>query len=187
MSFKQFLTELKKVKAYAFDVDDTLLKTDATVKVLDKSGEIVTKLTPQGFNTYKLKDGETYDFSDFVSKDVLNNTAMKTDYFKIAQNVNNAVERGDSNSEIYIITARPDSFKTHLFDFLKRNGLSTLKSKNVFTVGGKTSTLTLAQLKKSVLKRLKKQHSIVSFYDDDDKNIDLAKELKTIKTHKVKV
>ena len=59
---------------------------------------------------------------------------------------------------------------------------------NIYTVGGKQdSGLTIAQLKKISLKNIKKRHSEVKFFDDDDANIDLAKELKTIKTQKAKV
>ena len=187
MGFIDFLEEGKKTKAMVFDVDDTLLTTKSKIKVVDSNGKVVNQLSPQDYNTYKLKKDETYDFSDFRSAEVLKNTAQKTVYWQVAQNVNDAVKRGDSNTEIYILTARPDTFKSDLYRYLKTIGLDTLKMNNVFTVGDRGASLSIAQLKKISLKHIKKNHSEVKFFDDDDANIELAKELKTIKTQKANV
>ena len=186
MGFKQFIEESKKAKAYVMDVDDTLITSNAKIKVLDKSGEDIKSLTPQEYSTYKLKNGEQFDFSEFRDKKVLVTTAKKTDYWQVAQNVNDAVKRGDSTSVLYILTARPDAFKKDLYNYLKSSGLDTLKMNNVYTVGDRGADLSVAQLKKISLKHIKKKHSEVSYFDDDTKNIELANELKTIKARQVK-
>jgi len=47
-----------------FDIDDTLFHTTAQIAVV-KDGETIAKLTNNEFNTYKLGDGESFDFSEF--------------------------------------------------------------------------------------------------------------------------
>lgn len=188
MSFKTFLELLRtEPTAYVFDVDETLVKTDAKVWVVDANGEKFKPLTPQEFNTYKLKKGEDFDFTDFGSGDILKNTAKKTQYWKVAQNISDAISRGDSNSVLYILTARPYQLEQELYQYLFRNGLKALKQKNVHAVGDTSTTKTVAQLKQDILSDIKKNHGEVVFFDDDTKNIELAKALKTIKTRHVKI
>lgn len=185
MKFKQYLNEFKKeTKSYAFDVDDTLVTTDSKVHVF-KGDEKVKSLSPQDFNEYKLGKGENFNFDDFSSNDIIVKTGKKTSFWSVAQNINDAIKNGKSNSVLYIITARPTEAKKGLYDFLVNQGLSELKLKNVFTVGDKGTPV--SSLKKMVLKNLKKKHTEVTFFDDDTKNIELAKELKTIKARKVKI
>lgn len=187
MSFKSFLLEFKKEhKGYVFDIDDTLLKTDSKIFV-NKDGKKIKSLTPEQFNTYKLSKGEEFDFSDFISNDTLVATGKKTDYWQVAQNVNNAIKNGTSKSTIYILTARPAVAKKGLHAFLVKNGLSELKLDNVFNIGGRSPSSTIAQLKKMVLKQVKKKHKEVTFFDDDPKNIALANELKKVKSRLVKI
>jgi hypothetical protein len=49
-----------------FDIDDTLFYTTAEIKVM-VGNQCVRTLTSSEFNTYKLKPGERYDFSEFRS------------------------------------------------------------------------------------------------------------------------
>jgi hypothetical protein len=187
LNFKDYLTEFKQEnKSYVFDIDDTLVTTDAKIHVIS-GNEKVTSLTPEDFNTYKLQDGEEFDFSDFSSTDILHSTGKKTKYWQIAQNVNDAIKRGSSKSSMYVLTARPPSAKKGLHSYLKSLGLSELELKNIYTVGDRGATMTVAQLKKTVLRQIKKHHKELTFFDDDTKNIDLANELKSIKAVKVKV
>ena len=189
MGFKTFLETMRnKPTAYCWDLDDTLVKTDAKIIVLDSlSGDIKRKLSPHEFNTYRLGKDEDFEFSEFSSGDILKNTAKKTDYWKVAQNISDAISRGDSNSVLYIITARPYTLEKELYEYLFRNGLKALKQINVHALGGKDDGVTIAQHKKDVLADIKKKHGEVVFFDDDTENIELAKALKTIKTRHVKV
>ena len=56
---------IKENKAFVFDFDDTLAFTDAKVHVLSPTRLVRKGLTPQEFNSNKLREGESYDFSDF--------------------------------------------------------------------------------------------------------------------------
>ena len=57
---------MTKTKAFVFDFDDTLAFTDARVHVLSPcKSQVMASLTPQEFNSVKLRKGESFDFSDF--------------------------------------------------------------------------------------------------------------------------
>jgi FMN phosphatase YigB (HAD superfamily) len=54
----------KSNRILLFDVDDTLIHTTAQIGVL-KNGKLLKKITNDEFNEYKLKPGESFDFSEF--------------------------------------------------------------------------------------------------------------------------
>ena len=54
-------------KLYAIDVDETLFKTNASVKVIEE-GKVVNSLSNSEFNTYKLKLNQTFDFSFLLAR-----------------------------------------------------------------------------------------------------------------------
>ena len=66
-SFKQYLEESEKKSLHVFDIDDTLLHTNAMVHVKDKNNNHVKTLSNQEFNDHNLKHGHHYDFSEFRS------------------------------------------------------------------------------------------------------------------------
>jgi len=51
-----------------FDIDDTLFHTTAQIAVI-KNGVVLKKLTNQEYNTYTLKAGEKFDYSEFHDAD----------------------------------------------------------------------------------------------------------------------
>jgi FMN phosphatase YigB (HAD superfamily) len=66
-SFDSFLYESKSKDLGGltiFDIDDTLFHTTAQIAVM-KDGKKIKDLTNQEYNTYKLKQGESYDYSQF--------------------------------------------------------------------------------------------------------------------------
>ena len=67
-------------KILIFDLDDTLVITDAKIRVCDsKTGEC-HELTPEEFNTYEKKRGHILDFDDFKSleaKELIAKTACE--------------------------------------------------------------------------------------------------------------
>lgn len=88
-----------------WDIDDTLGKTSARVVVM-KNGKKVKVLSPGTFNTYDLKAGESFDFSQFKSGKVFRET------FKPINNVldraKEIIGRQDKDSQSIILTARSD-------------------------------------------------------------------------------
>lgn len=92
-----------------WDIDDTLGKTSARVSVM-KDGKAIKVLDPGEFNHYKLKDGESFDFSQFRSGKIFRDT------FKPINNVldkaKDIVQNQSENSHSIILTARAD-FEDH--------------------------------------------------------------------------
>lgn len=77
LKFRDYLTEASEFKdggLTIFDIDDTLFHTTAKILV-KKNGEVVHELTNQQFNTYQLKSGEEFDFSQFRSADYFAQTS----------------------------------------------------------------------------------------------------------------
>ena len=71
-SFKEFLSEENKLgRLSIFDIDDTLFHTTAKITVM-KDGKVLKKLSNQEFNTYSLKSGESFDFSEFKDAEKFN-------------------------------------------------------------------------------------------------------------------
>jgi len=65
-SFLDYLTEdNKKHTLHVFDIDDTLLHTNAKIHVKDNNGKVVQTLTNQEFNDHHLPKGHSYDFGEF--------------------------------------------------------------------------------------------------------------------------
>jgi len=111
MKLKSYLKKHKnEVRTLnVFDIDDTLGKTDARVIVM-KDGKQVKVLDPGEYNTYKPKEGETFDFAQFRSGKVFRDT------FKPISNVldraKDIVMNQSENSQSIILTARSD-FNDH--------------------------------------------------------------------------
>jgi len=111
MKFKTYAKAHKKEirTLNVWDIDDTLGKTDARVAVI-KDGKQSKILDPGQFNSYNLKPGESFDFSQFRSGKIFRDT------FKPISNVldraKEIVWNQSENSKSIILTARAD-FNDH--------------------------------------------------------------------------
>lgn len=172
-TFKHFINESLDDNAYIFDVDDTLVTTDAKILIKDEQGHLMRKLTPSEFNTYVKSPNEHVDLSEFTSKKIFDTTAKPTRFFKVIRNISNSIKRGESDSKIYILTARGPKVKDIIYHYLKRNGI-TVSPINIHTVGDIPRPV--AELKKEVIKTIRNTHKgQVTFFDDAESNIALAK------------
>lgn len=88
-----------------FDIDDTLFRSDARVTVR-KDGKVVKELSAGEYNSYKLKDGEDFDFSQFRSSEKFRQTAKPID--KMITRAQKAVADQCEQCKTIIITARSD-------------------------------------------------------------------------------
>ena len=117
-NFKTYLTEAEGKGLTIFDIDETMFITKAKVKVV-KNGKVIKKLDNQEFNTYKKKDGETYDFGEFKNAEVFKRTSTPIARMinKVKAILKNATRAG---SKVIIVTARPnfDDKKTFLDTFI---------------------------------------------------------------------
>jgi hypothetical protein len=87
-----------------FDIDETIFHTHAKVYV-KKGGKIVKRLNNQQFNTYKLKDGESFDFTEFRDADIFaeTSTIIRPTLARIRAQAKNAFRKG---STLALLTAR---------------------------------------------------------------------------------
>lgn len=156
-------------KAFCFDFDDTLATTECKVRVVRNGSKLPFKrLTPAEYNEYEIEDLEyEYDFSEFRSEKFIRN-ANPTFLMALAQEV---YKEGHS---VYVLTARSDSVVVAITDFLLGHDVKPMK---VFGVGSDEVKLDIAAEKKKVLETLCQAFDLVYFYDDCDKNCDLAREV----------
>jgi len=177
LSFRSFITEQTRGKGLTiFDIDETLFQTKALVKVM-KDGKVVQSLDNQAFNTYKLKDGEKYDFGEFTSAEIFQNTSIPI--MKMIQKakaiIRNAVIAG---SRVIIVTARSDfDDKKKFLDTFRRYGIDI---DNVYVErAGNLKLGSSAKNKRFIFhKYLRKgEYERVRFFDDAMSNITMFKAL----------
>lgn len=173
MRLKSFVNELSSNygKGITFiDIDETIFQTKALIYVM-VDGKIQKKLTNQEFNTYKLKDGESFDFREFRSAEIFNKTSLPIPKVvgRIKRMFKNIDVRG---SKIVLLTARADFDDKEVF-------LSTFDSIGIpisdiyVERTGNLKTGTTSQKKeKVILKYLKNgDYRRVRLIDDDIANI----------------
>ena len=121
-NFKTYLTEAEGKGLTIFDIDETMFITKAKVKVI-KNGKVIKKLNNQEFNTYKKKDGETYDFGEFKNAEVFKRTSTPIARMinKVKAILKNATRAG---SKVIIVTARPNFDNKKVFlDTFRQQGI----------------------------------------------------------------
>lgn len=92
-----------------WDIDDTLGKTSARVGVM-KDGKQVRLLDPGEYNTYKPKEGESFNFAQFRSGKIFRETFKPIS--TVLDRAKDIVMNQSENSQSIILTARAD-FEDH--------------------------------------------------------------------------
>jgi FMN phosphatase YigB (HAD superfamily) len=167
-------------KLIVFDLDDTLVKTEARVKILNKkTKEIVGDLTPEEFSNYKEKKKYVLNFDDFDSPSILRQGKIIKEIFEI-------LEKSYHNKiPVAIVTARSSSEIVR--DFFLENGLD-IHPDLVIAVNDPQFGYkgTIAERKKEAI------HDLIdfgfkdlTFFDDNEDNIRLAKEASGYKEAKI--
>ena len=158
-------------KAFIFDFDDTLAKTDARVLVVMPDSKscrgYVKELSASDFNNYQLKTGERFDFSEFRCP-VLVENGRPTELIRLAQDVY------QEEHSVYILTARGDDVADAISKFLS---VHKIKAKQIICLGDKNEDSSIAESKRVVLHTIMQSYDKIYFYDDNEKNVKLAKEV----------
>jgi|GEM_PF-1499190 len=89
---------------HMFDLDDTLMRTAAQVRVLDADGLEKRALTPAEFTDYKLGEGESFDFRDFGNVGILARGVL----VKYTRTIIETIVARGTRSDFGILTARGD-------------------------------------------------------------------------------
>lgn len=165
-SYKEFITEGIRNKAFFFDMDETLIAHDPRilkVHVRDNSGKIKRSLTNQEFNKYKLKPGEHFDFKNFRSAKVLGKSGRP---IKSMVNKLNSLKKRGYRTEI--VTARADlDDKQAVRKHLKHYGID-IDTTHLRRAGNVEGTST-GDRKRRVISALINRDKLkeVHLYDDD--------------------
>ena len=174
LRFNQFIVEKKDPESdtlHAFDIDETLFAHDHNklrVHVNDARGNRVRSLTNQEFNNHKLEPGHQYDFSEFRSSDIFQQSASPIR--KMIAKLK-AIHRNNKNVEM--LTARGDlddqpKFARHMRKF----GMDIDKDIHVRRAGN-LQGMKPADSKAKVISDLIKKHGYkkINLYDDSLDNI----------------
>ena len=160
-----------------WDIDETLFQTKAQVHVV-KDGKRVKSLSNREFNTYKLKNGETFDFAEFKDAKLFNKTSVP-----IQRAIDKAAKtlRAYStlpNSKVIVLTARSDFDDPHTFlNTFERYGLNMSKV-HVHRAGN--LGMPAAEAKKVFIRQYLDtgKFKSVSLFDDDARNLEVFLTLK---------
>ena len=174
LRFNQFIVEKKDPESntlHAFDIDETLFAHDHNklrVHVNDENGNRVRSLTNQEFNNHQLEPGHRYDFSEFRSSDIFQQSASPI--HKMIAKLK-AIHRNNKNVEM--LTARGDlddqpKFAKHMRKF----GIDIDKDIHVRRAGN-LQGMKPADSKAKVISDLIKKHGYkkINLYDDSLDNI----------------
>lgn len=160
MKFKQYLQE-KTDDGWGItfiDIDETVFKTFAKIRVI-KDGKEVHQLDNQEFNSYTLKDGESYDFGDFRSAELFNKTSIpiKQTVSRIKKMLSRIRETG-SKSKIIFLTARADfDDKNTFLKTFEQHGISMDTNHVYVERSGNMKTGTVESRKKAIMLRYLKE------------------------------
>jgi len=151
---------LTEKKLRVFDFDDTLVKSNSKVYVINKGKK--KTLTPGQFAIYKKKSGDEFDFSDFDK--VIEPKQIKS-MFKVFNNI----YRASGSRRLTILTARA-AYKP-VRKFLKDVGFN-----DVYVVAlGDSNPQKKADWVQS---QIQKGYDDILFLDDSPKNVKVVKKLK---------
>lgn len=168
-------------KLAIFDLDDTLIISAAKIKVLNpKNGKVLKELTPAEFNHYVHNPKHTLSFADFEDADVLRKSTFIMDIMeKLLGFYNSGVHVG-------IVTARSSS--SLIRNFFLENGID-VHPDLVIAVNDPQYKFTgnIAEKKKQAIHQLVETgYRDFIFFDDNEENLVLAKEVEKEKDVKVK-
>ena len=159
-----------KIDLSIFDIDETLFHTKAKVQVL-KDGKINKILDNQQFNSYKLKNGESFDYGQFKSAKIFKETSTPiTKIIKKAKRIIHYAIR--SGAKVIIVTARQDMDDKKLFkEAFEAQGIDIGKVyvERAGNIGKKTASANKVVIFKKYLDTV--LYARVRLFDDDKNNL----------------
>lgn len=159
-------------KILIFDIDDTLIYSNATIYVV-KDGKRIKELTPAQYNEYIWQEGESFDYSNFDSSKLLN----QANFTKYWDTLKREYAKG---THIAILTARGKPVMVRKF-FLN-NGID-IKDDLIFCCAySKFPWKGTVQYKKAkVIEYLMLLgYNTFVFFDDNLNNLKSAKQLEEL-------
>lgn len=173
-----YLEDLNEKKPYhaskimVFDLDDTLVITDAKIKVYDKLTGDSYSLTPEEFNEYEQQPHHEVDFNDFKSLEIMKAGKLIEYYLKIFK------EAYALKIAVGIVTARDD--REMIYKWLREHVGFRIDKDLIFAVNDPVHQFkgSVSDRKKQAFKQLIDMgYKDLQFYDDDTANLVLVKSL----------
>jgi len=166
-----------------FDLDDTLITTDAKIKIVNRhTGKIIKEMTPQEFNSFESKPKKhILNFEDFLSPEILRQGEFIHEIFS---KLKNYYKRG---IPVSIVTARSSS--DLIRNFFLEKGID-IHPQLVIAVNDPQYGYTgsIAERKKEAIKDLiDLGFKHLTFFDDSEENLRLAKESEGYKNASIKI
>ena len=170
--------ELDEAKPYqmgkilVFDLDDTIVVTPAKIQFKNKMTGETFSITPEEFNTFQKKPDQILSFEEFKSLEIMKAGKLINYYFKILK------KAYKMRIAIGIVTARDD--KKMIYKWLKDHLKTPVDSDLIFAVNDPIHGFKgdIAEKKKEAFREIINQgFNDLQFYDDDDNNLRLVKEL----------
>jgi FMN phosphatase YigB (HAD superfamily) len=177
--YEEFVNELLRAgkpyhgsKIIVFDLDDTLVITDAKIKVCNKKTGECFSLTPEEFNEYEKHPDHELDFDDFKSLEVMKAGRLIDYYLKIFKDAYRM------KIAVGIVTARDD--REMIYRWLREHVGYRIDKDLIFAVNDPVHKYkgSISDRKKAAFKDLIEMgYSDFQFYDDDEANLTLVKSL----------
>jgi hypothetical protein len=176
-TYTQFVNE--KVRPFSatsisiFDLDDTIVITDAKIKVCNIVTGDCHELTPEEFNEYEKHPDHELDFDDFKSLEIMKAGKLIHYYLKIladAYKVKRAVG---------IVTARDD--REMIYKWMKEHVGFHITRDLIYAVNDPIHGFTgsVAQKKQQAFREIIEMgYNKIQFFDDDQANLNLVNDLK---------
>lgn len=166
-----------------FDLDDTLVKTDAKIKIVDRrTGKVLKEMTPQEFNTFEAKSKKhTLNFEDFLNPEILRQGKFIREIFS---KLKSYYKKG---VPVSIVTARSSSELVR--NFFLDNGID-IHPQLVIAINDPQYEYegSIANKKKQAIKDLiDLGFKNLTFFDDSEDNLRLAKEIEGYKDSRIKL
>lgn len=167
-----FLKGQERDRVVVFDLDDTVVKTDAKIKVVNShSGKVIKEMTPEEFNFYVASPSKFLSFEEFDDPEILRQGKF------ISAVIKKLLSYHRRRIPVAIVTARSNTKLVR--DFFAERGIN-IHPDLVIAVSDPAQGLSgsIAERKLEALKRLRK-HGLekFTFFDDNEDNLRLAKEL----------
>jgi len=162
----------KLKKAFIFDFDATLANTACRILVKHQDGTS-NLLTPQEFNTYEVRQGDKFDYSEF--NEIIHPEALPLMVL--------ARQLCTEGHPIFVLTARGIDAKNPIVRYLESQGIVLHQ---IYCVGKSDGRIEIEKEKRKVLLTIMENYDRIYFYDDAEFIIDHVKDVDRIKTYHVK-
>jgi len=177
-TYTEFLNEkarpFSSTSISIFDLDDTIVITDAKIRVCNIVTGDCHELTPEEFNEYEKQPEHELDFDDFKSLEVMKAGQLIHYYLKIladAYKIKRAVG---------IVTARDD--REMIYKWMKEHVGFHIAKDLIYAVNDPVHGFTgnVAQKKQQAFREIiERGYNKIQFFDDDQANLNLVNDLKT--------